>query len=140
MWWIIIITVVAYIIYKIGKENKEDVQTGVTDYGGMKIKYEVLVNYLTQHPSSKITKLTSDRITISSPTATFDLDYVAGDLEINMRAFLPILGNIKKNWKYPDGYPQEKIITEIENYLDWKMDEYKELNNNDIGRYINHKN
>jgi hypothetical protein len=33
-----------------------------------------------------------------------------------------MIGNYSKKWIFPDGYPQEKMIQDIENYCDWLKD------------------
>jgi len=123
MWWFIGIAIVGYIIYSLVKDRNEDVKAHVTNYGGMQAKYRILIEYLTQHPSSRITKLTSDNVTISSSTMTVWIDYVGGNVEISLKATMPLLGNISKKWKFPSNYSQELIIQEIDNFLAWNMEQ-----------------
>jgi hypothetical protein len=139
MWFLIIITIIGFIIYSFTKDHNEIVKTNVTNYGGMKEKYKILVEYLTQHPSSRISQITKDSIIISSSTYTFTIDYMGNGTEINLKGFFPIIGKYSKRWKYPERYPQEKIIEEIENYLDWKMNEFKKMAESDPSQYINYK-
>ena len=122
MLWIILIAIVGFIIYNMVKDHKEDVTANVSNFGGMQAKYSLLIEYLTQHPSSRITKLTNDNITISSKTMTVWIDYMGtGNVEISLKATMPLFGNISKKWKYPSSYSQELIIQEIENFLSWNM-------------------
>jgi len=121
MWWFIGIAIVGYIICMMVRDRNEDVRAHITNYGGMQTKYRLLIEYFTQHPSARITKLTSDNVTITSSNMTVWIDYVGGNVEISMKTVMPLLGNISKKWKYPSSYSQELIIQEFENFLDWNM-------------------
>ena len=131
MWWILILATVVYIIYLINKDNKEEVKTHVTNQGGMLNKYNLLVEYFTTHPSSKITKVSNDGIEISSSTVNAQIDYVGGKTEIYLKAYLPLVGHISNKWNFPKGYPQIKMIEEIENYLNWQVENMEKIS----GRY-----
>ena len=135
MWWILGIGVVVFIIYTINKDYKEEVKTHVTNHGGMQQKYSLLVEYFTAHPASKITRLTKDNISISSSTINVSIDYVGGKTEIFIKAFLPLVGNVSKRWSYPDGYPQQKMIEEVENYLNFELSKMNKIAGNDFGQY-----
>ena len=127
MWWLIGIVIVGFIIYNLVKDRNEDVKAHVTNYGGMQEKYGILIEYFMQHPSSRITRLTSDHVAISSSAMTVWIDYVGGKLEISLKSTMPILGNISKKWKYPSSYSQELMIQEIENFLDWNMQQMSRI-------------
>jgi hypothetical protein len=92
MWFLIIITIIGFIIYSFTKDHNEFVKTNVTNYGGMKEKYKILVEYLTEHPSSRISQLTKDSIIITSSTFTSTIDYMGNGTEINLKGFFPIIG------------------------------------------------
>ena len=139
MVWLIIVIVVIFVIYLVTKDHNEVIKTNVTNYGGMKEKYKILVEYLTQHPSSRISQITKDSIIISSSTYTFTIDYMGNGTEINLTGFIPLIGRFSKRWKYPEGYPQEKVIEEIENYLEWKMNEFKKIAESNPSQYIDYK-
>lgn len=122
MLWAFIIALIVFIIYNIYKEQKEDLGPGVENNGGMLLKYSSLLNYFTQHHAGKITKCTSSRVIIRSSTMIVYIDYVTGDTEVLINAELPTLSKFSKRWKFPNWYPQDKMIEEIENFLEWKMD------------------
>lgn len=130
MWWLIAIAIVGFIIYKFTKDYNESVETNVSNFGGMKTKYSILVAYLTQHPSSRVSEERKDHLSISSSSALFMIDNVGGDTEIRMRSKLPLLGMVSNKWKYPPGYPQEKMIQDIEQFLEKKMKEFENISNN----------
>lgn len=127
-WIILIIGVVAWLIFWGVKDSNADIKSHVTNYGGMQEKYSVLTEYLMGHPSTRITNLSRDNITIASSSAVYSIDYVAGgNVEISLKAFLPLLGNISKKWKYPSSYSQELIIQEIDNFLAWNLEQMQRV-------------
>ena len=136
MGWIIGIAVVIFVIYQINKDYKSDIKSNVSSQGGMQSKYQVLIDYFTCSPSAQITKLTSSNITITTPSSTFYIDYVGGSTEVSLNIMHPT-GKISKKWKFPNGYPQEKMIQDIDNYLDWEVGKRKQAMNNNFGQYIN---
>ena len=138
MWIIIIAAIVIYIIYKVISFGNSEVEQKVTDQGGMQIKYKTLIDYFNASPSSKITKLTKDNVIISSPTITFNIAFIGGQTEILIYAILPLIGEISNRWRYLSNFPQEKIIEEIENFIDGKMKEYQKLANSNFEQYIKH--
>lgn len=122
MWWIFGILVICLIIYLINKDYKETVQNKVTNQGGMLEKYNVIINHFVNGLPAKITKVTRDGVVITASAMSVYLDYVGGGLEIELRGIAPIIGSYSKKWKYPNGYPQEKMIEEIENYTGWLLE------------------
>lgn len=122
MWWIFGIVTVGFIIYLINKDSKEEVQTKVTNQGGMLQKYNILVNHFVNGLPAKITKVTKDSVVITASATEVYLDYVGGNLEVELRGVAPVIGKYSKKWKYPSGYSQEKIIEEIENYTSWLLE------------------
>lgn len=137
MWWIIGIAVVGLIIYNINKDHKEHINAHVSNFGGMMGKYGLVINYL-KSSGLQVQKMTNDCVILSSKSSTWALDYVGYNLEVRMKGYMPLLGNINKKWTFPDGYPQEKMIEEFNNYEEWQMEQlqkaaqhnpYEHLNN-----------
>lgn len=122
MWWILGIVVIVFVIYLINKDYKEEVRTKVTNQGGMLQKYSVIINHFVNGLPAKVTKVTKDSVVITASATEVYLDYVGGNLEIELRGVAPVIGNYSKKWKYPNGYPQEKVIEEIENYTGWLLE------------------
>jgi len=137
--WIIIIGVIVFIGYKVISFGNNETEQKVTSQGGMQVKYKVLIDYFLASSSSRITKLTRDTVVISSTTTTFTISFIGGQTEIIMNAFLPLVGQMSNKWRYPDHHPQNKIIEEIESFVDKKMKEYQRLIDSDFGQYINDK-
>lgn len=119
MGWISIIIIVVFVIYLIRKGHDEDVQTYVTNFGGMQEKYKILIEWLNSYGLT-ITKLTKDHVTLSG-RSIYCIDDLRGVTHIRLYSSLPVIGKISKNWKFPSGYPQEKMIKEIENYLQFEL-------------------
>lgn len=136
MWIVILIAIVGFIVYSITKDYKNDVKENVTNYGGMLLKYNTLIDYL-KSGGVHIQKVTTNSVLLSSQNMNWSLDYVASNLEVRMKGLMPVLGNIDKRWVFPDSYPQEKMIIEIENYLTWKMEQLKKIANNKLDQYLN---
>lgn len=138
MLWIIIIVVVGYVIYLVNKDHKEHVQTHVSNYGGMLEKYSILIKYL-QSGGLRIQKVSTDSVILSSNSMNWTLDYVGNNLEIRMKGYMPLYGNINKKWIFQDGYPQEKMVEEIENYMTWQMDQVQKSLKNNPYEHLNNK-
>lgn len=122
MWWILGLIVVGYVIYLINKDYKKEVKTNIINQGGMTQKYSVIINHFVNGLPAKVTKVTKDSVVITASATEVYLDYVGGNLEIELRGVTPVIGNYSKKWKYPNGYPQEKVIEEIENYTGWLLE------------------
>ena len=120
MIWVIVIIVVAYFAISIIGTHNRNVKNYVTSQGGMMNKYSTLVNYL-QESGLTLTKLSNDTIILSSNIIQCRLDFVSPDLDVTINGSVPTLGPVKKRWTFPAGYPQEKMIEEVENYFDWIM-------------------
>jgi len=127
-WIILIIGIVGWLIFWGIKDSNEDIKSRVTNHGGMQKKYSMLIEFLMGHPSTRITNLSKDNITITSSSAVYSIDYISGgNLEISLKAVLPLLGNISKKWKYPSDYSQELIIEEIENFMSWNLQQMSRI-------------
>lgn len=136
MWWIIGIVIVGYIIYNINKDYKEHVKTHISNFGGMLKKYDLVISYLKSSGLS-VQKITRSSVILSSRNMTCTLDYVGDNLEIRMNGFMPMMGKFNHKWIFPDGYPQEKMIEEFENYLNWKIERLKNAAQNNPYDHLN---
>lgn len=125
-WAIIIIGVVLYIVFRLNKNKKENVKTVVTNYGGMLNKYSELISFL-KLGGCKIYRVTEDSVILGTMNMKYFLDIVGDELEIRLKGFVPILGNVSHKWIYPHQFPQEKIIHDIENYMSWQLDNINEI-------------
>lgn len=138
MWWIIGLLVVGLIIYNINKDYKEHVNAHVSNVGGMMGKYGLIIHYL-KSSGLKAQKITNDSVVLSSESSTWTLDYVGYNLEVRMNGYMPLLGKINKKWSFPDGYPQEKMIEEFENYFSWQIEQLKKVSQKNPYEHLNNK-
>nr|WP_297166095.1 hypothetical protein [uncultured Dysgonomonas sp.] len=122
MWWIFGILIIGLIIYSINKDYKGEVQAKVSSQGGMLQRYNVIINHFVNGLPAKITKVTKDSVVITASATGVYLDYVGGNLEVELRGVAPVIGSYSKKWKYPSSYSQEKMIEEIENYTSWLLE------------------
>ena len=122
MWWIIVISIVIFIFYRFTKDHREHVETHITQFGGMKGKYELLITAL-EINGFKIQRMTKEIVELSSFSSHCTLAYVGTNLEVCLSENVPILGHTKKKWIFPDGYPQEKMIEEMRNHAIWQLNE-----------------
>lgn len=136
MWWIIGIAIVGFIIYSINRDHKEHVKIHVSNFGGMMEKYDVLIAYLKSGGLS-VSKVTKSSVILSSRSMTWTLDYVGYNLEVRMNGFMPMLGKINHKWIFHDGYPQDKMIEEIENYMDWQIGQLVNAAHNNPYNHLN---
>lgn len=136
MWWIIGIAIVGFVIYSITKDHKEHIKTHVSNFGGMLEKYALIINYLKSGGLS-VQKVTKSSVILSSRSMTWTLDYVGYNLEVQMNGFMPMLGKISHKWIFRDGYPQDKMIEEIENYMDWQIGQLENAAHNNPYNHLN---
>ena len=89
MWWIIGILVVGFIIYKVNKNHKEHVNAHVSNFGGMMVKYGILIGYL-ESGGVQVQKVSKDSVILASNSMNWTLDYVGFNLEVRMKGFMPV--------------------------------------------------
>lgn len=134
---IVIVIIILIIVYLVNKDYKTDLNRNVTNQGGMQAKYKTLITFLMTNTSAQVSKLTNNHVEITAKSMKFFIDYVGGNTEIEVKGFMPILGNYSNRWKFQAGYPQDKMIEEIENYFDWQLDKVKNLNKDDYYKHLN---
>lgn len=139
MWWVLGMIVISFIIYLINKDYKEEVRTNVTSKGGMHEKYRTVVDYFIMNLSARITTMNRDTLIITASTTVMSFDYINGYLEINLKGVVPIIGQYSNRWRYRDGYPQEKMIEEIENYMEWLLQKISNLADKNLDKYFNNQ-
>ncbi len=124
IWAILILIIVIYIIYNFTKDRDHMLERQVDMQGGMAKKYEYLIEHMTNDPSSKVVKVTRDHIHIRATgqaTATnFFITENFNSVEIEWVGQMAMLGTHKHKWSFANNYPQEKMLHEIEEYMEWK--------------------
>ena len=124
MFWVIILALITWIFIQFFKDvNKQarHVQAG----GGMRKKYEILVDYLLyMEPGGRIIDETNTNITIGYQGASgyiiFDIIQTFGTITIQYKAENIIYGKHKLEWIFNEYAPQnqmiEQIIKDVESY------------------------
>lgn len=133
MIWVFILAIIVWLLFKFTKEHNEHIRTHVTDFGGMDQKYCELIEFL-QEAGMHITKLGSNSIELKneSESANCIMYYIGTTLEILFITNMKMLGCQEKKWRFPDGYPQEKMIEEIENYANWQVEQMIKASNQNM--------
>ncbi len=134
MWWIIIIAIIIFIIYRFKKDHDEYVDTHLTQFGGMKEKYALLIAVL-EFNGFKIQWSRKDIIELANSSSICTLTYIGNNLEVNLTQNIAILGHTKKKWIFPDGYPQEKMIEEMQNYAMWQLEQITKYSEDDLDKF-----
>ncbi len=127
MIWIILIVVIGLIVVATYNKKDETLKHQVDRYGGMSKKYDYLITKLTEHPKSCVKQVTRDKVIIvadgNSTKMTFTILEVYDKVQIDWLGNFNFLGNHKHKWTYPHTYPQEKMFSEISDFLEIKMKE-----------------
>ncbi|MCD8274239.1 MAG: hypothetical protein LUC96_04505 [Alistipes sp.] len=133
MIWILILAVLVWLLFKFAKEQNEHIQTHIVDYGGMDVKYAVLLGFL-QNTGMHITKLGRNNVELDYAKTRCLIYYIGTNLEILLITNISGLGCFEKKWVFPDGYPENKMIEEIDSYADWRLEQLKQISrNNNVG-------
>lgn len=133
MFWIFLIAIIIAVVLVINKEHKEVVKKNVVNYGGMRVKYAELISYLSQ--GAAMSKETKDSIALRSSNMAWYLDLVGDEIEIKMTGYMPMLGKVSHKWVYPHDFPQNKMIQDIENYVDWTIKQFVSSIENNPNEY-----
>jgi hypothetical protein len=124
IWTTLIVGIVGYIIYNFFQDRDQMLQRQVDMNGGMAKKYEYLTERLASEPKAKVVKVTRDHIHIRSTGQSTATDFFITEnfnsVEIEWIGQLSLLGTHKHKWTFVHNYPQEKMLNEIEEYMEWK--------------------
>jgi len=117
MGWLLVIVIIGVIIFYFLKDRDKMLEQKVDNFGGMKQKYSVLINWLTNHPQAKITKINRDFIQVSlvlQTTATYwniTENFKGVDIEWDSR--FGAMGNHKLKWNFDQSTSQEAMVEKI---------------------------
>jgi len=126
-WIIVIIGIVGYILYSFLKDKDKMLKNQVDAYGGMAKKYEYLIRGLIDNrPNARITELKRGSITLFIPMEVTGHNYFIDELfnytvQVEYICKSAIGEIYKYKWTFPDNYPQEKMVSEILEHLEWKF-------------------
>lgn len=122
MIWIIVLVILAAIVFFFLRDRHKMIKRQVGVHGGMKKKYATLIDWLTNEPSAKVVKVTSDYVQINcimKTTATyFFITETFGGVEIEWVARLGIMGNHKLKWYFSSNTTEIEIIQKLSDDLE----------------------
>lgn len=132
VWIILIICFIGYFIYFLRKRDQM-LQRQVDINGGMAKKYEYLIESMTNEPGAKVIKVTRDHILIrlNLPTASRSFFYITENfnlVRIEIDVISIMTGTLKHKWEFDHDFPQEKMVEEIQEFIQGKA---KEMFNNE---------
>ena len=116
--WGFIITLVVLIILKFLYDTfKQSLK--ITSEGGVRIKYATLIEYfLSAHENSRVFQETNTFVSVGvsgmGGSQIFSIYPSYGNITITMQIKNnPIMGNLKKEWTFPEHMNQEDMIINI---------------------------
>ncbi|WP_431136939.1 hypothetical protein [Psychroserpens mesophilus] len=127
IWILLIIGIIGFVLYNFFRDKDQMLKRQVDMQGGMAKKYEFLVGKLTQEPSAKVVKVTRDQIHIRAEGQTTATNFIITETfnktEIEWIGQMAMLGKHNHKWTYPHNYPQQKMLDEIGEYMEWKSNQ-----------------
>jgi hypothetical protein len=127
IWILLIIGIIGFVLYSFFRDKDQMLKRQVDMQGGMAKKYEFLVGKLTQEPSAKVVKVTRDQIHIRAEGQTTATNFIITETfnktEIEWVGQMAMLGKHNHKWTYPHNYPQQKMLDEIGEYMEWKSNQ-----------------
>lgn len=134
---VVILVIIGLILYYFFRDRDKMLETQVDSEGGMQNKYSLLIDWLTNHPDARITKVRRDYVQISmigQTTATyFSITENFEKVEVEWDARLDIMGNHRLYWSFASRAPQqimiEKISKDLERYENEVFNDMPSSNN-----------
>jgi hypothetical protein len=125
MWYIIIIIIIGYVIYKFNSDRNE-VKTKIEKRGGLRKIYPKLFEYLLNDENARINYEKIDEIEIvwksEYSVAKFRLMQSFNRLIVDYVAKTALLGEIKNSWEFGSGTDQDLMIMTISNDIEKRME------------------
>lgn len=124
-----IITLVVLILIKFIYDSAK--QSGkIKSEGGIRNKYSILINHLLEgHPDCRIYQETNTFVSVGVSSAAGSTMYYIfpsyGNVTIRMEIKNnPLLGNVNKEWKFPENMNQEDMMFKISSDIEQMMLEF----------------
>lgn len=133
MWWIIILGIIVFSIFKFMNDNNEQANA-VAKQGGMRKKYSLLVDYLlSASDRCRIMKEGGTYITLGAISpggkTIFDLTQTFGSITITWTSQSVLMGNHKLTWEFGEFEDQSQMIARIQrdinSYMNNVINKYK---------------
>ena len=132
MLWIVIIAIVVIVMIRFASDNNKQANA-VAKQGGMRKKYAVLINCLTEGQNCRILQEGGTYIRVGSISAggstIFDFTQTFGTITIQWISKSVIMGNHKLEWEFDEFLDQHqmfaKICHDVEAYTNNVLNKYK---------------
>lgn len=120
MIFIFIALLIVFGMYKFFTDRDKMLDKQLTPHGGIINKYSLFIEYVMALPNAKIASSSRATVHIRSvyglTLMDFYIDETFNCVVIDWRANLGHLGKHQKVFEFPNNYPQNLMIQEIENY------------------------
>ncbi|MFC6269877.1 hypothetical protein [Frigoriflavimonas asaccharolytica] len=114
---ITILIILGIIIFFFLKDRDKSLENQVDTKGGIRNKYKLLVEFLSNHPNANITKITRDYIKIDcimqTTSATYEILQNFNQVEVFWYSNLGLMGQHKLKWSFNSNTSQEQMIEKI---------------------------
>lgn len=134
MWWIIIIAIVGYIIYKYFSDRNK-LLSRIESKGGLQVKYQKLISILLgELPGARIIQVTRDTIVINWNMGQFTIFQLFDKIRITWRMNLPS-GPVKDSIELPKTLDQQLMVKQLDDEINSRIgkingsSEYEAINN-----------
>lgn len=112
-----ILIILGVIIFFFLKDRDKSLENQVDFQGGIQNKYSLLIQYLSDHPYAKISKVTRDFVKIDcvmpTTSTTFEILQNFNNVEVLWNSDFGMMGKHKLKWTFPSSLPQNKMIEKI---------------------------
>src|ERR1035437_69113 len=134
MWWIIIIAIVGYVIYKFYSDRNK-LLSRIESKGGLQIKYQKFISILFDElPGTRIAQVTRDTIVVKWNMGQFIILQLFDKVRITSKVNLPS-GTITESQEFPLTLNQEMMSRNVTDAINRKLEtinwtsEYGAINN-----------
>ena len=123
---VVIIVVVILYFWKFFRDKEKMINETLGD-GNIATKYSYLIQSLLAVPDGRIVKESKQSLNIVGSDGINRIEFFVfqnfGVLEVKW-AEQNHLGTYRKSWKFQNKYPQENMVKEISNYLQWHQNNF----------------
>ena len=115
--FLVILIIIALVLFFFLRDRDKMLSSSVDNAGGIKAKYAILIEALMASSSSKLTSVTRDGFKVECRMQTTYTSYEVaqnfGSTDIMWIGLMGLAGEHKKNWTFPEGTEQKKMIEVI---------------------------
>lgn len=112
-----ILIILGIIIFFFLKDRDKNLQNQVDLQGGILNKYNLLIQFLSNHPNAKLSKITRDYIKIDclmpTTSTTFEILQNFNNIDVFWHSDLGIMGKHTLKWQFNSNSSQSAMIERI---------------------------